>query len=133
MILLNKFRIRALDKVNIIFEEYKEVESKDKKTKRMDWVKVSGYYGSLDATLKALKDYIVQDSLSNEDSVDMLKVLDTLKDSYVDTYIDFEQNDDLEVFGIIKKYRDTKQLQITIPNTDEKEVLKIKDWLSKQK
>ena len=132
MILLNKFRIRALDKVNIIFEEYKEVESKDKKTKRMDWVRVSGYYGSLDATLKALKDYIVQDSLSNEDSVDMLKVLDTLKESYVDTYIDFEQNDDLEVFGIIKKYRNTKQLQLTIPNDNEGDVAKLQTWLSKQ-
>lgn len=133
MILLNRFRLKAIDKLNITFEELKEIESKDKKSKRLEWTRVGGYYGTLDSALKALKDYIIQEYLSTDVSEDMLKLLDDLANSYVDTFVSFEQNNDQEVYDIIKKYRDTKQLQITIPNTDEKEVLKIQEWLSKQK
>ena len=82
MILLNRFRIKALDKMNITFEELKEIESRDKKTKRLEWTKVGGYYGTLDSTLKALKDYILQEYLSTDVSEDMFKVLDDLKYEY---------------------------------------------------
>ena len=133
MILLNRFRLKAIDKLNITFEELKEIESKDKKSKRLEWTRVGGYYGTLDSALKALKDYIIQEYLSTDVSEDMLYLLDDLANSYVDTFVSFEQNNDQEVYDIIKKYRDTKQLQITIPTTDEKEVLKIQEWLSKQK
>lgn len=34
MLLLNRFRVKALDKYNITFEELKEVESKKKLNKR---------------------------------------------------------------------------------------------------
>lgn len=132
MILLNRFRIKALDRMNITFEELKEIESKDKKSKRLEWTRVGGYYGTIDATLKALKDYILQEYLATDVSEDMLGVLDELANSYVDTYVSFEQNDDQEVYDILKKYRNTKQLQITIPSTNEKEVSKLRAWLSKQ-
>lgn len=133
MILLNRFRIKALDKMNITFEELKEIESKNKKSKRLEWTKVGGYYGTLDSALRALKNYIVNEYLASDVSEDMLKVLDELRDSYLDTYIDFEQNDDQDIYDILKKYRDMKQLQLTITGADDKEVAKLQKWLSKTK
>lgn len=84
MLLLNRFRVKALDKYNITFEELKEVESKKKtKQKRLEWVRVGGYYGKLDGALKGLKDYILQEYLESDVSVDMLSLLDELNNKYV--------------------------------------------------
>lgn len=131
MILLNRFRIRALDKYNITFEELREIESKDKKHKRLEWSRVGGYYGTLDHTLKALKEYITQEYLSSDVSEDMMKVLDDLKESYVDTFISYEQEDTQKIYDILSKYRATGQLQITVPNEDDAK--KIDAWLTKSK
>ena len=84
MILLNRFRVKALDKYNITFEELKEVENKTTKQKRLEWVRVGGYYGKLDGALKGLKDYILQEYLESDVSVDMLALLDELNKKYVD-------------------------------------------------
>ena len=84
MILLNRFRVKALDKYNITFEELKEVENKNTKQKRLEWVRVGGYYGKLDGALKWLKDYILQEYLESDVSVDMLALLDELNNKYVD-------------------------------------------------
>lgn len=60
---LDNFRIVKLDKLNLTFEEYKEVIRVNRKEedgrKVIRWVQVGGYYSSLEETLKALKKYII--------------------------------------------------------------------------
>lgn len=63
MLIIDNYRIIKMDKYNLTFEEYKEVEKK--KQRVMEWVRVGGYYGSLDSCLKALKDYIIEDLIEN--------------------------------------------------------------------
>lgn len=87
---LGRFRVIKLDKYNLTFEEYKEVENTKTKEKSMKWVRVGNYYGNLGQCLKALKDYIIAERI-NEKDLDLIKLLDELNNSYVSTCINTKE------------------------------------------
>lgn len=88
---LDNFRIVKIDEFNITFEEFKEVKSKKAGTIGMKWVRVGGYYGSLEHCLNALKNYIIAKYISI-DSVDtVLKQIDKLNGAIVSCKLEVEE------------------------------------------
>ena len=83
MLKLDNFRIIQLDKLNLTFDEFREVENLKTKEKSMKWVRAGGYYGNLESCLKAIKDYIVSSEIGKNNNLDLLKFLDELNGSYV--------------------------------------------------
>ena len=93
MININNFRIIQLDKYNLTFEEFKEVENVKTKEKSIKWVRVGGYYGNLPSALKGLKEYIVNQKIGDNENVDILKFIDELNNSYVNCEIKAKGDD----------------------------------------
>lgn len=82
---LNNFRIVRLDASNLTFEEYKEVESKrnGETTISTKWVRVGGYYGSMERCLKGLKDYIISQYAAIDDYSVVLNKINSLNNAIV--------------------------------------------------
>lgn len=71
----NEYRIIKIDVRNLSFEKL------NKKTNK--WVQVGGYYNTLDQTCKALKDYIVNDSVDNCTNVyELIEILTDIQVRY---------------------------------------------------
>lgn len=70
----NEYRIIKIDARNLSFEK---LNNKNK------WVQVGGYYNTLDQTCKALKDYIVNDSVDNCTNVyELIEILTDIQVRY---------------------------------------------------
>lgn len=72
--MLDNFRILKLDGLNLTFEEYKEVKNNNGNVSTK-WVRVGGYYGSMEQCLAGLKKHIIN-SYANIDSYN--EVLDKI-------------------------------------------------------
>ena len=64
--ILDNFRIWALDPLNITFDEYREVENKKDKTKSYKWIRTGGYYSNVQTCLNAIRDYIIHNYIINQ-------------------------------------------------------------------
>ena len=79
ILISNEYRIIKIDNRNLSFEKLKE----NKKTKKLEWVQVGGYYNTLDQTCKALKDFIVNDSVDNCTNVyELIEILTDIQVRY---------------------------------------------------
>lgn len=83
LILTNNIRIVRIDKYNYSFEHYKEIDVK--KEKKKEWVRVGGYYATLPSCLEAVKKYLIDFSIENNDfTIEELKnEIDALNGSYI--------------------------------------------------
>ena len=89
---LDNFRIVKIDEFNITFEEFKGVKNKKDNTIGMKWVRVGGYYGSLEHCLNALKNYIISKYI-NIDSVDtVLEQIDKINGAIVSCKLEVDNN-----------------------------------------
>lgn len=81
--LTNNIRIVRIDKYNYSFEHYKEIEIK--KDKKMEWVRVGGYYATLPSCLEAVKRYLIDFSIENNDfTIEELKnEIEALNGAYI--------------------------------------------------
>ena len=59
MLQLDDFRVYNLDKSNITFDVYREVESKVEKNVEKKWTRVHKYYPTLEQCLEGIKNYII--------------------------------------------------------------------------
>ena len=73
----NEYRIVKIDSRNLSFEKLCDIKKKNGITQK-EWVQVGGYYPNLDFTCKALKDYIVNDSIDN--CTNVYEVIELLTD-----------------------------------------------------
>lgn len=79
----NKVRIIQLDKYNMTFEVFKEVEDVKTKKKRLTWSKEGGYYGNLSQCLIAIKNYIISQENLKNDNLNIIQLLDEINNLYV--------------------------------------------------
>ena len=66
---LNNFKIKRLDKYNIIIEEYREVINPKTKERSEKWVDLGVYLTSVDLALSYIRNYIMKNAL--EESNDL--------------------------------------------------------------
>lgn len=79
----NDYRIRKIDSKNITFEQLTEIKKKNGSTTK-EWVQVGGYYPNLDQTCKALKDYIVNQSVDTCTNVyELIELLTDIQAKYL--------------------------------------------------
>ena len=100
MIDLGKYRIIQLDRYNLTFEEFKDLENTKTKEKYKKWIRAGGYYGNLQQCIKGLKEYIVANNLLNNESNtpnEIIDYLDRLNDSYVNCDLRIKEVDTNEV------------------------------------
>ena len=100
MIDLGNYRIIQLDKYNLTFEEFKELENTKTKEKYTKWIRVGGYYGSLEHCIKGLKDYILSQKLQDNECDtpnDIIDYLDRLNNSYINCDFKIKEVDTNEV------------------------------------
>lgn len=83
---LDNFRILKLDGLNLTFEEYKEVKNNNGQVSTK-WVRVGGYYGSMEHCLAGLKKHIIN-SYANIDSYsEVLDKINKLNNAIVECKI----------------------------------------------
>ena len=83
MISIDKYRIISLDKINLTYQELREVENKKDKSKRLEWVTIGGYYGNLSSALNSLKNYIVNEFIMNDTTNNIVEFLTELDGLFV--------------------------------------------------
>lgn len=96
MIDLGNFRIIQLDRYNLTYEEFRDVESKSTKEITKKWVRVGGYYGNLQNCVKALKDYVITQKLQDDSCNtpnDIIDYLDKLNNSYINCDLKIKEVD----------------------------------------
>lgn len=79
---LDNFKIRRLDKWNITFAEYREVECKSGE-KQMQWVESGRYYSTLESCLDAIKKHIINSYVDIEDYQEVLDNIEKLNNCIV--------------------------------------------------
>lgn len=86
---IDNFRILKLDPLNLTFEEYRKVESRNKVITQstMKWVRVGGYYGRIDQCLDALKYYIISNYANEDGYNDVLNKIKNLHNAIVECRI----------------------------------------------
>ena len=100
MIDLGKYRIVQIDRYNITYEEYRDVENNKTKETTKKWVRVGGYYSTLQTCIKSLKEYIISQKLETYDLIsvkDVIDFLDNLNGSYVNCNLNIKEDDNNEL------------------------------------
>lgn len=80
---LEKFKITKLDKWNITYSEYREVECRNG-TKEMQWVESGLYYSTLSRCLEGIKNQIINSYVNIEDYQEILDKINELNGAIVE-------------------------------------------------
>ena len=89
MLNIENYRVVVLDERNYTFEVYRQTQNPMTREYKSSWKQDGGYYGTLDQCLKALKDCILRNYLTENDAnvEETLKQIDSLNNSYINCII----------------------------------------------
>lgn len=79
MNVIDKIRIVKLDDLNLTWELLKETKDKGGNSKGTSWVRVGGYYSSLEGALLGIRKYLDEEMVTSSTTIE--KYIETLKNT----------------------------------------------------